>query len=277
MFERTGKLSTLIDGLCVPLRSAKHIDEVNANPFITSVVTTPQVAEGLEMRLGVGVCSDPDAAHAEIHAEIAREHLAKLRARPNVIDNSAYIDSAANLSGHAVTIGPGCWIGPNVTIAPGVSVGAHCVLHSGTVLGVPGFNSAALGGRRKIMQSLGGVRLEPFVEILANCTVANAVFGGHTLIDQETLIDNLVYIAHDVQIGRRVQICALANILGRSIIGEEAYIGPSSVIKNGLRVGSRARVTMGAVVTQDVPENAVVSGNFAVSHDRFLHHIRSIR
>jgi UDP-3-O-[3-hydroxymyristoyl] glucosamine N-acyltransferase len=89
--------------------------------------------------------------------------------------------------------------------------------------------------------------------------------------------DNLVYIAHDVQIGRRVQICALVNILGRATIGDGAYLGPSAVIKNGLSLGANARVNIGAVVTQDVAAGAAVSGNFAISHERFLDHIRSIR
>lgn len=104
-----------------------------------------------------------------------------------------------------------------------------------------------------------------------------AFFGGHTSLGEETVADNLVYIAHDVQIGRRVQICALVNVLGRTIVGDEAYLGPSCVVKNGLVLGARARVNIGAVVTTDLAEDAIVSGNFAVPHDRFLDHIRSIR
>ena len=107
--------------------------------------------------------------------------------------------------------------------------------------------------------------------------MSRALFFGDTTLGEEVVADNLVYIAHDVQIGKRVQICALVNILGRTIVGDGAYIGPSAVIKNGLNIGAGAKISIGSVVTQDVAEHAVVSGNFAVPHDRFLEHIRSIR
>lgn len=43
-------------------------------------------------------------------------------------------------------------------------------------------------------------------------------------------------------------------------IADGADIGVSAVILPGVRVGSRAQVGAGAVVTADVPENAVVAG-----------------
>ena len=52
-------------------------------------------------------------------------------------------------------------------------------------------------------------------------------------------------------------------------------IAPSILSANFAKLGEE--VSIGAVVTQDVAANAVVSGNFAVPHDRFLDHIRSIR
>lgn len=276
-FRATGKLSTPIDGLCVPLRSAKYAGEVNANPRIAAVVTLPELADQLDPRMAVATASDPDAAHSEIHARLAKSQEAVWRQTANVIHPDATIDPSARISDYAVNIGAGAWIGPNCHIAAGVTVGEGCVLHSGVALGVPGFNTGIIGGRLKIVPQIGEVRLCAHVEMLANSTVARAIFGGATTIGEETVTDNLVYIAHDVQIGRRVQICALANILGRTIVGDEAYIGPSSVIKNGLVMGNRSRITMGAVVTQNVADDETVSGNFAVPHARFLDHIRSIR
>lgn len=276
-FAATGKLSTPLDNLCVPLRSAKYAGEVNANTRIAAVITTSEIADCLDARLAVGVADDPDAAHSEIHAKLASTHAAELRQKANSIDPSAVIDPSARIADHAVSIGPGAWIGPNVHIAPGVTVSEHCVLHSGVALGVPGFNTGRIGNRLRIVPQLGGVHLAPYVEMLANCCVARAIFGGATTLGEETVADNLVYIAHDVQIGRAVQICALANILGRTVIGDNSYIGPSAVVKNGLVLGNGARVSLGAVVTQDVPAGATVSGNFALPHNRFLDHIRSIR
>jgi UDP-3-O-[3-hydroxymyristoyl] glucosamine N-acyltransferase len=277
LFATTGKLSTLLDGICVPLRSGKFLAEVNSNPRVAAVVTTPELAEGLDSRLAVAIAADPDAAHSELHAALARQHEAEIKARPSRIDASAVIDSAARISPYGVEIGPRVHVGPNAAIAAGVHVEADCILHAGVVLGVPGFNVGVIGGRQRIVPQMGGVRLKQYVELLAHTCVARAVFGGETTIGEEVVADNLVYIAHDVQIGRRVQICALVNILGRTIVEDGAYIGPSAVIRNGLRIGAGARVSIGSVVTRDVEAGAIVSGNFAIEHDRFLSHLRSIR
>lgn len=276
-FAVTGKLSTLLDGLCVPLRSAKYLDEVNANPRVSAVLTTREIAGGLDARFAVAIAEKPDTAHAELHARLAEKREAELRARPNRIDASAVIDPSARIADHGVEIGARVRIGAHVSVASGVVVEDDCVLHPGVSLGVPGFNTGIIGGRQRIIPQLGGVRLRPYVELLANVCVARALFGGETTLGEETVVDNLVYIAHDVQIGRRVQICALVNILGRVEIGDEAYIGPSSVIINGARIGEKAKVSIGAVVTRDVPAGATVTGNFAIPHDRFLTHLRSVR
>jgi hypothetical protein len=42
-------------------------------------------------------------------------------------------------------------------------------------------------------------------------------------------------------------------------------------------LGARAHVTLGAVVTRDVPEGEHVSGNFAIRYTRFLEFLRGIR
>lgn len=276
-FATTGKLTTPLDDLCVPLRAQAYVGEVNQNSRVTAVITTEALAEALDERLALAVASDPDAAHSEIHARLAEAHAKRMRAQPNQIDPSAHIDPAAWIEDHGVSIGAGAWLGPHVRISSGTTIGAGCVIHSGTALGVPGFNVGVIDGRQRIVPQLGGVRLGRDIEMLANCSVARAVFGGDTVMGDETVTDSLVYVAHDVQIGRKVQICAMANILGRTIVGDGAYIGPAAVIKNGLVLGPRARVSIGSVVTQNVAEGATVSGNFAVPHDRFLHHIKSIR
>jgi UDP-3-O-[3-hydroxymyristoyl] glucosamine N-acyltransferase len=276
-FAVTGKLSTPLDLICVPLRSAAYVEEVNDNRRVAAVITTPEIAEQLEDRLAVATSENPNSAHLEIHALLAEAKAAERQAQSNRIDPSAVIDGSARIADYGVTIGAGARIGANVSLAAGVTIEEGTVLHPGCALGVPGFNTGMVSGRLRIVQPLGGVRIGEHCELLANCTIASAIFGGETTFGPEVMVDNLVYVAHDVQIGRRVQICALVSILGRTIIGDDAYIGPSAVVKNGLTLGARARINIGAVVTQDVAEGASVSGNFAIPHDRFLNHLRTIR
>lgn len=276
-FQVTGKLSTPLPDLCVPLRSAKYLDEVNAHPNVAAVVTTREIAGGLDERLAVGVAESPDMAHSELHAAIAREKQRELRDQPNLIDPTAIIHPSAVIADHGVFIGPGVQIGPFVAIAAGTVIETGARLHSGVAIGVEGFNTGTIGGRLRIVPQLGGVRICAHAELLAHVSVARALFGGHTVVGEESMIDCKAYIAHDAQLGRRVQVCALANILGRVQIGDEAYIGPSAVVINGAKIGCRAKISMGAVVTRNVPPDGRVTGNFALPHDKFLHNLRTLR
>jgi acetyltransferase-like isoleucine patch superfamily enzyme len=45
------------------------------------------------------------------------------------------------------------------------------------------------------------------------------------------------------------------------VIGDGAFLGVGSVILPGVAIGERAYVAAGAVVTKNVPANAVVAGN----------------
>lgn len=276
-FEVTAKLSTPLRDMLVPVRAEAYLAEVNASDRVAAVLTTPDLAGMIDIRFGVAIADDPVVAHAEVHSRCALARQAQLAAQENVIDPSARIDGSASIAGYGVSIGAGVVIGPKAVVQPGVVIERDCVIHPGVVLGVEGFQVGKIGGRQRIVPQLGGVRLKPGVEILANSCVARALFGGETTIGEETVTDNLVYIAHDCQIGARVQICALVNILGRVEIGDGAYIGPSSVILNGARIGAGSKVSIGAVVTRDVPPGQTVSGNFAIDHDRFLDHVRRIR
>jgi len=65
--------------------------------------------------------------------------------------------------------------------------------------------------------------------------------------------------------------------MGRVTVGEGAYLGPSATISNGLAIGAGARVTLGAVVTQDVASGGHVSGVFAIDHEKFLEAMRKRR
>jgi UDP-3-O-[3-hydroxymyristoyl] glucosamine N-acyltransferase len=55
------------------------------------------------------------------------------------------------------------------------------------------------------------------------------------------------------------------------------WVGPSASISSGLKIGNRASVTVGAVVTRDVAPGARVSGNFAIEHDKLIAFLRTIR
>ena len=80
-------------------------------------------------------------------------------------------------------------------------------------------------------------------------------FGNNVLI-QGTAI-----MGHNLVLGDNVTISSLAFVAGDVTVGRNTYIGPSSCIRNGITIGENAIIGMGAVVTKDVPDNAVVYGN----------------
>ncbi len=74
------------------------------------------------------------------------------------------------------------------------------------------------------------------------------------------------YIAHDCVVGDYVTFAPGVKCNGNVVIEDYAYIGTGAIIKQGrpgkpLRIGKGAVVGMGAVVTKDVAEGAVVVGN----------------
>ncbi len=83
----------------------------------------------------------------------------------------------------------------------------------------------------------------------------NSNYGNNVLIQGQAIM------GHNLVLGDNVVISSLAFVGGDVTIGRNTYIAPHSCIRNGLHIGENAIVGMGAVVTKDVPDNAVVVGN----------------
>lgn len=276
-FLGTGKLSTPLPGRLVPLRSERFLKDTNSSKNVSAVITVPSLADMLDERLAVAVCENPDAAHSEIHVVCAEKHDVEQRQKITSVHSTARIHERAWIAPYGVTIGAGATVGPNCVLYPGVVLDEECHIHANCVIGDAAFNLGLTGGKRRFLPSLGGVRIGRGAELAAGVNVDAAMFGGHTTIGTEAAIDHQAYIAHDVQIGALVTICGHAAIMGRVEIGDHAYIGPGAVIVNGASIGRGAKVSMGAVVTRDVDDGQVVTGNFALPHARFLDNLRRDR
>ena len=85
-----------------------------------------------------------------------------------------------------------------------------------------------------------------------------------------------MHVAHGVEIGKRSKIASLASLGGSTRIGENVWIGPSSVMTNSIIIGDNARISLGAVVIRNVPSSCTVSGNFAIDHVQFMKHMSKI-
>lgn len=86
-------------------------------------------------------------------------------------------------------------------------------------------------------------------------------FPPYCKFGKNVLIQGKAVMGHNLVLGDNVVVSSLSFIGGDVTIGKNTYVGPSSCIRNGLHIGENAIIGMGAVVTKDVPDNAVMVGN----------------
>jgi UDP-3-O-[3-hydroxymyristoyl] glucosamine N-acyltransferase len=199
----------------------------------------------------------------------------------SIIDDEAEIHSS-------VYIGPYCVIGkckikantviyPNVVINDNVSIGKNVKICPGCVIGYDGFGySRNKDGHLEKFPHYGGVIIEDDVEIGSNVSIDRGVLDD-TLIKKGAKIDNFCHIAHNVIIGKYSLIIAHAMIGGSTEIGDYSWVAPSAALMEGIKIGEKTLVGLGAVVTKDVPSNTVVVGNPAIPLEQFKNTQKAIK
>lgn len=272
-----GKVPTRLHARIVPCQKPEHIEQAVSASGVVGIVTKHDLAEFVPDTLGLALSENPIRSIL-----LLQDHLARLpnfqwlsfasRVHPSVI-----IGEGAVIAGNDVEIGEGCLIHPNVVIMPRSIIGPYCTIGSGTIIGTDAFEVNTSVSPQTIVKQSGGICLAAHVDVQAKCTLVRSTFGGFTELGEETKLDCQVHFAHDCRTGKRVRIAACAEVSGRVDIGDDSFIGPNASISNGVRIGARAKVTIGAVVTRDVPDDATVSGNFAIEHKKWLDFLRSIR
>jgi UDP-2-acetamido-3-amino-2,3-dideoxy-glucuronate N-acetyltransferase len=125
-------------------------------------------------------------------------------------------------------------------------------------------------------------RIGPFVEIQHGATIgARCKISSHSFVCEGVTIEDEVFIGHGVVfINDKAPRATTGNgaLQGRddwslltTLVRRGASLGSGAVILGGVRIGERALVGAGAVVTRDVEPGEIVVGNPARAH-AVMHH-----
>ncbi|MBI3706603.1 MAG: bifunctional UDP-N-acetylglucosamine diphosphorylase/glucosamine-1-phosphate N-acetyltransferase GlmU [Proteobacteria bacterium] len=196
----------------------------------------------------IGINSRAELAMAEGFMQ-ARLRLAAMAAGATLTDPSTVWLSHDTKLGPDATVGPSVIFGPGVEVAGGVEILGFCHIEGASI---------AKGARIGPF-----ARLRPGAEIGENAHVGNFVEIKNARVEAGAKVNHLAYIG-DARVGARANVGAgtiTCNYDGFvkafTDIGEGAFIGSNSALVAPVKIGAGAIVAAGAVITRDVPPDAL--------------------
>lgn len=124
------------------------------------------------------------------------------------------------------------------------------------------------------------LRPDPLAEMKKRGLVAGRDFRLHqgvrldwshchhiTIGDNVTMAPDVHVLAHDASTRKHLGYTRI----GKVDIGDRVFIGDSSIILTGVRIGNNVVIGSGSVVAQDIPTDSVAYGNPARVVDRSVH------
>ena len=248
--------------------SEKYLGEIRKES-VSAVLCPNYLEEEIRSFGKVAIISeDPKNDFQRLRDYLARQNYKRY---PSRIDKSARISPAAFISEHNVTIGKDVVIQPNATILSDVSVGDGCFIGSGTVLGTAFDAKISKIGNISNNFHDGKLIIGDRVEIHSGCVLDKGnSFHGDTIVGNDCKISHQSYIGHSTSIGEKTFVMARVAIAGGVRIGKFVTIDPGVCVCSYVEIGDHAKISTGAIVAYDVKPHARMTGNFAVSHDRFM-------
>jgi bifunctional UDP-N-acetylglucosamine pyrophosphorylase/glucosamine-1-phosphate N-acetyltransferase len=235
------------------LRAVRN-DNARGEYYLTDIVALAR-AEGrrvtaveapeAELR---GINSRVELADAEAEVQRALRRRA-MEGGATLIQPESVVLSFDTRIGQDVTIGPNVVFGPGVVVEDGAEINAfthmtECRIGPGAIIGP-------------------FARLRPGAVVEARAHVGNFCELKATVLGEGAKVNHLSYLG-DTRVGPRTNIGAgtiTCNYDGvakhRTEIGADAFIGSDTALVAPVRVGNRALVAAGSVVTEDVPDDAM--------------------
>lgn len=229
-------------------------DNAKGEYYLTDVVALAR-ARGLAAT--AIACPEAETLGVNSRADLAAAEAAfQARARAEALANGTTLTDPATVwfaldthVGRDVTVGPNVFFGPEVTVESGATIHAFCHLEGCHIS-----RGARIGPF---------ARLRPGAEIAEDVHIGNFVEVKNAVVEEGAKANHLTYIG-DARVGRGANIGAgtiTCNYDGvfkhRTEIGAGAFIGSNSALVAPVRIGDRALVGAGSVITADVPDDAL--------------------
>lgn len=237
------------------------------------------VKTGSELMANLGDCvvleaKDPRAAIAKVLALIVEEKKQKTWLSERKVEEGVIISPLAVVDefveiGAGTVIEPFCVVRSDVKLGRGVilrsgvkihsrvTIGDHTIIGDNSVVGQPGFGFVRDDqGNKTRIPHLGGVIIGSHVDIGSVATIQSGTIAP-TTIEDRAKIDDHVQVGHNARVGRSASLTTAVVICGSAVVGEEAWVGVNSSIRNGRRVGSRSLVGMHSAVQKDMDDASV--------------------
>jgi sugar O-acyltransferase (sialic acid O-acetyltransferase NeuD family) len=79
-------------------------------------------------------------------------------------------------------------------------------------------------------------------------------------IGNNVMLWSCSHVAHHSTIEDDCYLCPGSIVCGKAVIGRSSFIGANATIRDGIRIGERCVIGMGALVVHDLPDESVVKG-----------------
>lgn len=258
------------------IESEKYINSLSDK--ISALITTEELGEKLKDRYGVLISKNPRTDYFKLHNILSSRDNYKRKEFNTTIGEGCKISNLSSISNKNVVIGNNVIIEEFVVIRENTVIGDNSIIRSGVILGGEGFEYKRADGIIMNVNHCGGVIIGNNVEVQYNSCIDKALYTwDNTVIGDYSKLDNLVHIEHGVKIGERCLIASRSTFGGRTILGNDSWVGLGAIISNGLKLGNKVSISLGSVVTKNLCDGEKVSGNFAINHDKFIDFIKSIR
>lgn len=254
----------------------KFLPALLDNTEISCVLCTPQLAEKMPVGVGVYITEEPKACFEEIHNLLADSSEYLLPNFDTEIGSNCEISPLAFIASKNVIIEDDVFVGPFAYIGEHSTIKRGCKIYNHATIGGRSFSYARKGIDEVVgLRDCGQVILDEEVEIMSYTHLARGILPTDcTYIGRRTILDAHIHVGHGAQLAERVFIAAGATLGGNCRIGRDSWIGVNACVSNRIVVGERCRVSIGAVATKDVPDDTIVTGNFAIEHSQFIRNLK---